>query len=153
MIGSATKTKLSDLARQLNGTWFNQLGSCLDLRIDDAGRVSGLFQSSVGGVDGGHEVTGFVAADPDGPDGAIGFAVAWEAAHSLTVWSGHYRREFDTIFTTWLLSEACSPHGEWRSTTVGHDEYRRSRVEAATTAWLASSAPLRARTLQIGETP
>jgi Avidin family len=31
---------------------------------------------------------------------AVGFAVSWHSAHSVTVWSGHYRHSDDAIFTT-----------------------------------------------------
>jgi hypothetical protein len=120
---------MSDLAKQLNGAWFNEFGSCLDLNADEGGALTGTFRSSVGGVDGGHPVSGFFSPGPGGPDGAVGFAVSWRSAHSVTVWSGRYRAGDDAIVTTWLLSEAPSEHGEWRSTSVGHDEFRRSPTE------------------------
>jgi Avidin family len=50
---------MSDLAKQPNGPWFNQLGSCLDLTADEDGTLAGIFRSAVGSVDGGHPVSGF----------------------------------------------------------------------------------------------
>jgi hypothetical protein len=39
----------SDWAQRLNGPWYNQPGSCLDVTVDQAGRLAGTFQSLVGG--------------------------------------------------------------------------------------------------------
>jgi hypothetical protein len=132
---------VSDLAKQLNGPWFNQFGSCLDLTADEDGRLTGSYRSAVGGVDGGHPVSGFFARDPDGPGGSVAFTVSWRSAHSVTAWSGHYRADEDAIATTWLLSEASSEHGDWRSTSVGHDEFRRSPTEHRGAPHQASRAP------------
>ena len=138
---------MSDLARRvdnmgvrLQGIWFNQFGSRLNLTVDETGRLAGTFDSSVGGVDRAHPVTGFFAADTESPDGAVGFAVSWGTAHSLTVWSGHYREKDDAIFTVWLLSEASSAHGDWRSTSVGHDEFRRVPSDQGGTLWPTTRA-------------
>ena len=132
---------MSDPSEQrLSGRWFNQLGSCLDVIVDGDGRLTGTFLSLVGGEDAEHAVAGFFAPDSDGPDGTVGFAVSWHSAHSVTVWSGHYRHSDDAIFTTWLLSEASSSRVEWRSTSVGHDEFRRSPSQNRIAPWLASSA-------------
>jgi Avidin family len=132
---------MSDLAKQLNGPWFNQLGSCLDLNADEDGGLTGTFRSFVGGVDGGHPVSGFFSSDPGGSGAAVAFTVSWPSVHSVTVWSGHYRAADDVIVTTWLLSEASSEHGEWRSTSLGHDEFRRSPTDHRTAPSVASRAP------------
>ena len=124
---SDLESRVKDMAQRLNGRWFNQFGSRLDLTVDETGRLAGTFHSSVGGVAGAHPVAGFFAVDSESADGAVGFAVSWGPARSLTVWSGHYRKKDDAIFTTWLLSEASSSHGEWRSTSVGHDKFHKSR--------------------------
>lgn len=121
--------RVDDMVQRLKGPWLNQFGSRLHLTVDETGGLAGTFDSSVGGVDGKHPVTGFFAADSESADGAVGFAVSWGMARSLTVWSGHYREKDDAILTIWLLSEASSPHGEWRSTSVGHDEFRRLRSD------------------------
>ena len=135
------KRQVGDVAERLSGPWFNQLGSRLDLAVDDEGRLSGTFRSSVGVVDDGHAVSGFFATDADGAHGALGFAVSWGAAGSITVWSGHYHESDEVILTTWLLSEAPSWHGDWRSTLVGSDEFRRSESERRSVPWLATSEP------------
>ena len=131
----------SDLARQLSGAWFNQLGSRLDLQADDDGRLRGTYQSPVGGVEGTHPVTGYFDADGDGPDRAVGFAVRWQSACSVTVWSGHFQVADEVLLTTWLLSGGALGPGEWRATLIGHDEFHRSPPGAEVVTGVASSVP------------
>ena len=130
----------TELAKQLSGPWFNQLGSRLDLQADDDGRLTGTMRSPVGGVGGSHRVTGYFDAVSEARDRALGFAVSWGSADSVTVWSGHYRVDEGVIVATWLLSRSAPGTGEWRSTLIGHDQFRRSPAEAGGADW-ASSAP------------
>ena len=128
------------LEERLNRPWFNQLGSRLDLRAEYGGLLSGTFRSAVGGIEGSHALTGFFSPDADGRGATVGFAVSWHGAHSVTVWSGHFREELDTLSTTWLLSE-CSSVDAWRSTSVGHDKFCRSFPQQHVASPVSSSAP------------
>ena len=135
-----TKRVGTDTGKQLSGPWFNQLGSRLDLQADDDGRLTGTIRSPVGGVGGSHRVTGYFDAGSEVRDKALGFAVSWGSAYSVTVWSGHYRGDEGVIVATWLLSRSAPGAGEWRSTLTGHDEFRRSPSATGGADW-ASSAP------------
>ena len=137
---NVAKQLKTDLAKQLTGPWFNQLGSRLDLKADEDGQLTGTIHSPVGGIGGSHRVTGYVDATSDARDRALGFAVSWGSADSVTVWSGHYRQDEGVIFATWLLSRSAPGSGEWRSTLIGHDQFRCSPAAPAGDD-RASSAP------------
>jgi Avidin family len=130
----------TDLAKQLSGPWFNQLGSRLDLQADVEGHLGGTIQSPVGGVRGSHPVTGYFDVGSGARDRAVGFAASWGSANSVTVWSGHYRGDEGVIVANWLLTTSEPGAGEWRSTLIGHDQFRRSPGGGGRADW-ASSAP------------
>jgi len=48
----------------ISGKWYNQLGSRLDLHIDDTGLISGFFRSSVGEIEVGIRSTRVLRSDP-----------------------------------------------------------------------------------------
>ncbi len=126
-------------AQQVSGLWVNQFGSLLEIECDGAGHVTGTFESGVGGGSGRHEVIGFVDPTPSTVTVPVGLVVTWRPAHSVTVWSGHYRSDEDTIAATWLLAGEPADHQDWHATTVGHDLFhrvvaRRTPQEAAAEA-------------------
>jgi hypothetical protein len=132
----------------ISGKWYNQLGSRLDLHIDDTGLISGFFRSSVGEIEGRHPITGYFDPTPDNRRGALGIAVSWHPAHAVTVWSGHYEADSESIVATWLLTGGPFGELEWRSTLIGHDIFSRELVPVAETAGLPSPVPPRSTTTE-----
>ena len=112
-------------ARRVEGTWHNQLGSWMELRESDDGRIEGTMESPVGGALGKQPLTGYVAHFSDGR-GVIGFVVAWHPTRSITTWSGHH--DADVISANWLLTGGDFGENEWQSTRVGHDVFHRVQV-------------------------
>lgn len=113
--------------RGIEGSWHNQLGSCMELRVYDDGRITGTMCSPVGGATGEQPLTGYVEPLAEG-QGGIGFVVAWRSTGSVAVWSGHYDTRAGVISTNWLLTGGQFGTNEWQSTRVGHDEFHRVRV-------------------------
>jgi len=109
---------------RISGTWFNQLGSRLEMHDDANGGLTGWFDVMSGTEAGKNPLTGYVEPNPGGAV-ALGFAVSWQRTRSVTVWSGHLAEGGDVIDTTWLLSGGSIGHGSWGSTLVGHDVFRR----------------------------
>jgi Avidin family len=110
----------------VRGTWHNQLGSQLDLRVDLAGELSGEYRSATGAVAGRtFRVRGSCDPRPNASPLALGFVVDWREVHGATAWVGHYFPEEDVIRTTWLMATETDAGDDWRSTVVGHDVFRR----------------------------
>lgn len=119
----------------ISGGWRDQLGSRVELRVDEGLRISGSFHSSEEGAEAHHPLTGYVAAreapgvGADGGEGsaslALGFVVSWRPASSITVWSGSYDAATDTISATWLLTGGPFGHPAWGSSLIGHDVFHR----------------------------
>ncbi len=122
---------MGDVATRISGTWYNQLGSRLELHADSTGRLSGTFHSGVGGAAVPCAVTGSFDPAPHHEVSVVGFVVLWPDAHAVTVWSGHYHPDEDVITAMWLLAGECNDQGEWRSTHVGHDLFSRTAVTDA----------------------
>jgi hypothetical protein len=111
----------------ISGRWENQLTSRVRF-VTSNGSITGTFTSGVGAAGTEHALTGFYDPSPRHGSCTLGFVVSWPDEHSVTVWSGHYEAERDVIVATWLLSSDTA-RGDWRSTTIGHDEFRRLREE------------------------
>ena len=112
--------------RTLSGSWRNQLGSELQLEADDQGGIYGKFRNSVG-LRAGEWVPVVGSFDPSPSQGStvLGFVVDWSQVHCVTAWSGQYRPGLETINATWIMTAESDGADEWRSTTVGHDVFRR----------------------------
>ena len=115
----------NSVATQVSGVWINQFGSRLEIECDGRGNVVGTFESGVGGGSGPHEVRGYVDPFPSTATVPIGLVVTWRPSHAVTVWSGHYHRDEDTIAATWLLAGEPADQQDWHATTVGHDLFHR----------------------------
>lgn len=113
--------------RPLEGTWDDELGSELVLEDEGGGLLAGTYRSGTGATAGAaYSVVGSYDATASGPGPVLGFVVNWGEHHSLTVWSGRYCPEDETIRATWLMTTAQNEEkDEWRSTFVGHDTFRR----------------------------
>ena len=110
----------------LNGTWYNKLGSYMKLIVDNSGGVTGIYNTGVGEASGDYALVG--RTDVLGHETAwnVGFVVSWnnEAngnSDSVTTWSGQLQiiDGASTIITTWLLTDETRTQNNWDSTTVG----------------------------------
>jgi hypothetical protein len=118
----------------LQGTWYNELGSTLEIKEVSKGTLAGSYETAVseGPVTGQFEVVGRTDVDRGGE--TVGFAVTWvndqSNSNSTTTWAGHYLNsggdEHLTAF--WLLVMRTDPGDEWASTLVGEDVFRRKTL-------------------------
>lgn len=115
----------------VSGTWYNQHGSRIDLRVEAEGRLGGTLRSGVGFPDPDEEfpLSGFVS------EGLIGFAVSFGRYDSLTSWTGHYGIENgrETIYTLWHMSVGLLPethHADrlWEGIWSGSDTFVREAI-------------------------
>jgi hypothetical protein len=115
----------------LNGKWYNQLGSEMELKVEK-GLVTGTYQTAVGDAKGIYPLAGRADITNDTTPN-IGFVVSWENefanAESVTAWSGQYQiiKDEEVITTFWLLTMETNPKLNWRATLVGRDVFKRTR--------------------------
>lgn len=115
----------------INGKWYNELGSVMNLTIAADGTVSGSYQTAVGDASGIYPLAGRTEVDVTNNDQNIGFVVSWwnssGNSHSVTAWSGQVQ-EVDgqqVMRTTWLLTSETQPENDWQSTLVNVDVFTR----------------------------
>lgn len=123
-----------DEMMNLNGTWYNELGSMMQLTVDPLGSVSGLYQTKVGDASGLYKLSGRTEVNSPNNDQNIGFVVSWENdsgnSYSVTAWSGQVQLVGgeQIMRTTWLLTSETNPQDDWKSTLVGMNVFRRDPV-------------------------
>jgi len=117
----------------LSGTWFNELGSVMNLTATTDGSISGLYCSAVGNATNFYTLTGRFDPSTTIPTGegvslgwVVNYANADENADSTAAWSGQFFAANATILTQWLLTSSTTPADEWESTNVGHDQFTRT---------------------------
>ncbi len=114
----------------LNGTWYNELGSSMTLVIS-GNSITGTYQTAVGNASGLYDLVGQTDTDNDSSQ-AIGFVVVWQnqygSSDSVTAWSGQYQvvNGVDTIVTTWLLTQETDPSEDWSSTLINKDVFTKT---------------------------
>lgn len=114
----------------LNGTWYNELGSCMTLAVD-GNNITGTYQTAVGDASGTYDLVGRTDTDNDASQ-AVGFVVTWQnqygSSDSVTTWSGQYQivDGIDTIVATWLLTQETNNDDDWKSTLVNKDLFIRT---------------------------
>ena len=114
----------------LNGTWYNELGSCMTLTVN-GNSITGTYQTAVGDASGTYDLVGRTDTDNDESQ-CVGFVVAWQnqygSSDSATAWSGQYQiiDGVDTIVTTWLLTQETNPDDDWASTIINKDLFTKS---------------------------
>lgn len=120
----------------LNGTWYNQLGSQLTLSV--AGQtITGTYITAVGDAEGEYELVGQADTDNDASQ-AVGWVVVWTnqsgSSDSVTSWSGQYQimDGEEIIATTWMLTSETDVDEDWASTLVGKDTFTRTQPTADT---------------------
>ncbi|GEM_PF-3236888 len=110
----------------LDGIWDNQLGSELVLEDDGEGGLTGTYRRADGlNPDSTYLVRGSYDVMTKGPCRVLGFVVNWSEHQTITVWSGRFNPDDQTIGATWLMTTESDEADEWRSTFVGHDMFRR----------------------------
>jgi hypothetical protein len=119
-----------EIMNRLNGTWYNEWGSRVELHVEADGTIQGQFHPAVGDTMGKFKLLGLADKDESHGSRSLGFAVAWQNEsinlHSVTAWSGQFHTDNDEplLVMTWLLTKETHPEDDWLSTFVGHDLYR-----------------------------
>lgn len=109
----------------IDGAWYNELGSHLELATDAEGHLTGTFHSEVGGDERPQPIAGVVDLAPPDGTAVLGFTVSWPATHSVSVWAGQCDLERQVIETTWLLTSELRGEQAWHSMLVGHNRFTR----------------------------
>jgi hypothetical protein len=129
----------------LLGTWYNELGSTLEINQAQGDTISGLYETAVsssGCAKGVFSVMG--RTDVDAGGSTFGFAVTWlndkSSCKSTTTWAGQYQTidGQEVLVTLWLLVMRTSPDEDWASTLVGEDVFRRERLSPEQQAEVAA---------------
>ena len=116
--------------QSLEGVWYNQLGSRMDITSATNNQLSGTYESGVGCAQGPYTLTGRYETEGK----SLGWVVSWKnnqaACYSTTSWSGEYDTACvaEEIRTTWLLTYP--PAEDWNSTTTGVDTFTRTQPTA-----------------------
>jgi hypothetical protein len=121
----------------LSGVWYNQLGSKMELTLQN-GQVSGTYESSVGAAagKGPYKLSGRTDTDQDLESQNIGFTVSWEndkgSLDSVTSWSGQMQtiEGKEIISTFWILTIETKADVNWKSRLIGSDRFGRSKPSA-----------------------
>lgn len=115
----------------LDGRWYNELGSLMELRADGA-LIQGRYTTSVG-ASGTYQLRGGCDTSPRSESQSLGFVVVWnndvqKNAHSVTTWSGQYQviHGQEMLTTLWLLTSETEASQNWQATNVGEDVFTRT---------------------------
>jgi hypothetical protein len=135
---------------KLAGTWFNELGSQMDLKVDGVS-VTGTYVSAVGKAKGPYAIVGRTEASPDGSQ-SVGFSVVWENKETgnlgcCTAWSGQLQMPdggAEQIVTTWILTGDTLAADDWNSTKIGQDTFRRDKPKPLPAGLQKASHPVAA---------
>jgi len=132
----ATSTTSDDeLMISLTGTWYNELGSEMELAAA-GGYLAGKYNSHKGKASGWYEFFG--RYDPDAPSDkgtTISWTVQWKNdgqsnSHSITSWSGQFFKidgKTPYIRTMWMLSYSTTHGEEWGSVLIGADKFTQKK--------------------------
>jgi hypothetical protein len=129
----------------IEGTWWNELGSKMDVVQENADprSFSGTYHTNVGqAIERSYPLVGRCDSF-GGKNQTIGWVVAFDPPDqapegqppnqpSLTSWSGQLHdvrfesKEVTFIATTWILTRMTDPGDDWRSTLVNRDYFFRN---------------------------
>ncbi len=116
----------------LEGIWYNELGSKLIIESVNDGKIEGKYETTVGSAQGIYALSGRVekTAQPQ-LNQSIGWVVVWDNEmtnnNCVTSWSGQLQ-EMDgekVIHAYWMLTIETSSRSNWKSTMIGHDTFKR----------------------------
>jgi hypothetical protein len=129
---------------KLEGIWWNELGSKMEIEIDpaDPKTFRGLYHTNVGSAQEKNYPLLGRCDDRGLTSKMLAFVVAWNADPpakpntpnpSVTAWSGQLQivDGQEVITTTWLLERFTAPADDWESTLVGMDYFKRTRPSPA----------------------
>jgi hypothetical protein len=124
----------------ISGTWYNELGSQMEITTNPDGSLSGTYYSAVGQAQYQYTLSGRYDAAPSSGGQSVGWTVAWlnqyGNAHSTTSWTGQYQIDPATgqeeIYTFWLLVAEMPSQQDWSATNVGQDTFTRAQPDAKT---------------------
>jgi hypothetical protein len=110
-----------------NGRWRNELKSEMELTVDTAGSVTGVYRTGVGspGPTEDFDLVGFASGD------LLSFTVNFGEFGSLTSWAGQHTIEggSERVKTMWLLArnvnDADEPQSLWGAVLTGSDTFHR----------------------------
>jgi Avidin family len=130
------------------GSWYNELGSQMDIDVEDDGSLTGQYWTAVGDAAGRYPIVGWAepAAGLTGST-AVGWVVLWRNAgrnsHSVTTWSGQYQiiNSEEHILALWILAAETSPDDDWKSMIVGADTFQRTQASTAQMAVRQARGP------------
>jgi len=130
------------------GSWYNELGSVLQLQQDDQGFLTGTYITGTHPEWGAFPVAGRYDLHQQASKGiTLGFVVNWQnsthVAYSSTSWSGQciMGKDGPEIFSMWLLSSSTDEADEWGSIQVGQDIFNPQPYTANATAQRTCSHP------------
>jgi hypothetical protein len=126
---------------KLDGVWWNELGSKMEIEVDpaDSKTFRGRYHTNVGNAS--EKIFPLLGrCDTRGLGSKmVAFVVAWNAdppangevlkEPSVTAWCGQLQvvKGEEIITTTWLLDRLTDPRDDWESTLVGMDYFTRTR--------------------------
>ena len=122
-----------NMSSHLDGKWYNELGSCMNLTAESDGTLTGTYESAVGQAKYTYVLAGRYDNLPERR--TLGWTVTWVnqyyfCSKSTTSWSGQFQIEPKTqeqqILTSWLLTVQTAPSDDWNSTNVGFDVFTRT---------------------------
>lgn len=130
----------------LNGTWINEYGSEMQLKVDETGLITGSYKSTTGAT-GTYRVVGVSDAEPVNGVQTMAFCISWrpeistevnesdngsasdDPVHWCSGFTGRlYRNEnnIDELSTTYLLTRNSDMAHQWESTVVDKCTYHRA---------------------------
>ena len=120
----------------LEGMWYSQLGSILDITQISDGTLVGTYETAVsdGCAQGEFALTGRTDVESGGD--TVGFAVTWlndqSSCNATTSWAGQYQNVDgqESLTALWLLAMESPADEQWASTLVGEDVFTRQTVSA-----------------------
>ena len=121
----------------LQGIWYNELGSTMAISAVNNGQITGTYATAVSATacaQGTFELSGRTDTDSGGE--GVGFVVSWQNAsshcESVTAWSGQAQNinGQDCILACWLLTVESAPNEDWYATHVGQDVFTRLQPSA-----------------------
>lgn len=118
----------------IQGTWYNELGSTMVINEVTDGGFTGSYTTAVSSTNcaqGSFTLVGRTDTDAGGE--AVAFVVCWlndtSECKSITAWSGQAQTigSEDYINAFWLLTVESSPEMDWYATHVGQDTFTRDQ--------------------------
>jgi hypothetical protein len=128
----------------IDGLWYNQHGSRIDLLVSENGAVQGTFRSPVGLSKGKDEalVLGFTSGD------LLSFVANFGKYASLTAWTGHLVEDAgdNVLEMQWQMTVAipgrASRDDLWRGIWTGSDTFQRQNPAQSSLSRRMLSHPL-----------